>query len=128
MIASRLRLRPFPDVSRVRTGAGAFLIFLGSVSAIVLWTLDARTSSLLWNTLFLSAATCAISLPLGVVLAWLLVRTDLPGRPAALVLFGVMLFVPLYVQAAAWQAGFGLQGRYTLAYAASAWLGGWTGA
>ncbi|MFH1924507.1 MAG: hypothetical protein ABIP48_32040, partial [Planctomycetota bacterium] len=128
MIARRLRLRPFPAVNRFRTGAGAFLIFLGSASAIVLWTLDIRTSSLLWNTLCLSVATCAISLPTGIVLGWLLVRTDLPGRRAALVLFGVMLFVPLYVQAAAWQAGFGLQGWYTLAYATPVWLEGWTGA
>jgi len=39
-----------------------------------------------------------------------------------------MLFVPLYLQAAAWQAGFGLQGWYTLAYRAPVWLDGWSGA
>jgi len=42
--------------------------------------MDARTWSLALNTLLLAGATCAISLPLGSALAWLLVRTDLPGR------------------------------------------------
>jgi iron(III) transport system permease protein len=113
------------------------LLLLGSVVSLLL---DARTASLLRNTLLLSAATCAISLPLGTVLAWLLVRTDLPGRRAALVLFGVMLFVPLYLQAAAWQAGFGVQGWFThalgqgLLKSMGGWcvsrtlLEGWTGA
>jgi len=95
---------------------------------VALLTIDLRTASLLGNTLFLCATTCAISLPLGSVLAWLLVRTDLPFRRVALVLFGVMLFVPLYLQAAAWQAGFGIQGWYTLGYAGPVWLEGWTGA
>ena len=44
-----------------------------------------------------------------------------------LVLFGVMLFVPLYLQAAAWQAGFGVQGWFTLATGFPALLEGWPG-
>lgn len=104
------------------------LLVLGIASLTLLLLLDVRTSSLLRNTLLLCVATCAISLPLGAVLAWLLVRTDLPGRRVALVLFGVMLFVPLYLQAAAWQAGFGIQGWYTLSYAGPVWLDGWSGA
>ena len=90
--------------------------------------MDARTWTLALNTLLLASATCAISLPLGTVLAWLLLRTDLPGRRVALLLLGVMLFVPLYLQTAAWQAGFGLQGWYTLATGSPALLVGWTGA
>ena len=128
MIASRTRLRLLMAADRVRTRIGTILVLLGSASALALVTIEHRTATLLGNTLCLSAATCAISLPLGVVLAWLLVRTDLPGRRAGLVLFGVMLFVPLYLQAAAWQAGFGLQGWYALAHAAPVWLDGWTGA
>ena len=90
--------------------------------------MDARTLSLLWNTLLLSGATCAISVPLGTLLAWLLWRTDLPGRRFFLGLLGVMIFVPLYLQAGAWQAGFGDQGWFTLATNSSAWLTGWRGA
>jgi iron(III) transport system permease protein len=86
---------------------------------------DARTLSLLWNTFLLCGATCAISVPLGTVLAFLLWRTDLPGRRFFLVLLGVMIFVPLYLQAGAWQAGFGDQGWFTLVTNTSAWLTDW---
>jgi len=89
---------------------------------------DARTWSLALNTVLLSGAACAISLPVGAMLAWLLVRTDLPARRAGLVAAGLMLFVPLYLHAAAWQAGFGALGWYTLATGSGAWLSGWTGA
>ena len=39
-----------------------------------------------------------------------------------------MLFVPLYLQGAAWQAGFGFEGWCTLALATPAWLQGFAGA
>jgi iron(III) transport system permease protein len=87
---------------------------------------DGRTWSLVLNTVLLSGATCAISLPLGAILAWLLVRTDLPGRRTAALLLGLMLFVPLYLQAAAWHAGFGVQGWFTQAVSVPAWLEKWT--
>jgi iron(III) transport system permease protein len=87
-----------------------------------------RTWSLVLNTFLLSGAVCAISLPLGAVWAWLLVRTDLPGRKAALTLLTVQLFVPLYLQAAAWQACFGLEGWSTLIWGPTMWVTGWTGA
>jgi iron(III) transport system permease protein len=96
---------------------------LGSLAA---W--DHRTWTLVRNTLVLSGATCAIGLPLGTLMAWLVTRTDLPGRRAAIVLFGAMLFVPLYVQSAGWQAGFGLQGWCTMIFRAPVWLEGWSGA
>ncbi|MEN6449640.1 MAG: ABC transporter permease subunit [Thermoguttaceae bacterium] len=89
---------------------------------------DQRTLSLLLNTTLLAAATCAISVPLGTFLAWLLVRTDLPGRRLGLAALGLMLFVPLYLQAAAWQAGFGLQGWATISHFAPLLLEGWRGA
>jgi len=90
---------------------------------------DARTWSLALNTVLLSGAACAVSVPVGAVLAWLLVRSDLPGRRAGAVAVGLMLFVPLYLHAAAWQAGFGGLGWYTLATGSEkAWLSGWTGA
>jgi iron(III) transport system permease protein len=43
-------------------------------------------------------------------------------------MLAAMLFVPLYLQAAAWHAGFAAQGWYTLATATPAWIEGWTGA
>jgi iron(III) transport system permease protein len=86
---------------------------------------DYRTWTLVLNTVGLTAATCAVSLPLGTALAWLLVRTDLPGRRGGLTIVGLLPFVPLYLLAAAWQAGFGLQGWCMLSASDSAWLARW---
>ncbi|MHB1035581.1 MAG: ABC transporter permease [Pirellulales bacterium] len=61
-------------------------------------------------------------------MAILIARTDLPGRSVAGVLLGLLLFVPLYLQAAAWQAGFGVQGWCTLVWDAPVWIDGWRGA
>lgn len=90
--------------------------------------MDARTWTLVLNTLLLAGATCAISVPLGTALALVLSRTDLPGRRAGVVLLGLMLLVPLYLQAAAWQAGFGMQGWLMLATGTPPWIDGWCGA
>ena len=100
----------------------------GLLSALVVATADGRTQSLVLNTLLLAAATCALSLPAGTLLAWVLVRTDLPGRRAGLLVLGVLLLVPLYIQAAAWQAGFGVQGWCTRLLEMPALLDGWRGA
>jgi len=89
---------------------------------------DARTWTLALNSLLLAGATCAVSVPVGAVLAWLLWRTDLPGRRPAIGLLAMTLFVPLYLQAAAWQAGFGVQGWFTLATGMPAAIQGWPGA
>ncbi len=103
------------------------------VAALVVGTLplllvDRRSWSLLAGTLDLVVRTLAVSLPLGTVLAWLVVRTDLPGRRIAAGLLAVALFVPLYLQAAAWQAGFGLQGWYTEVWRGPPLLDGASGA
>src|SRR5687767_4034846 len=75
---------------------------------------DLRILILARNTFLLSSGACAFSLPVGTFLAILLWRTDLRGRKAALAILVAMLFVPLYLQAAAWDAGFGLQGWFTV--------------
>jgi iron(III) transport system permease protein len=80
-------------------------------SGFVLWEcLDGRTARLFANTWRLALAAAAISLPVGTGLALLLVRTRVPGRRLAMGMLGLMLFVPLFLQAAAWDAGFGQQG------------------
>ena len=83
---------------------------------------------LVFNTLLLVGATEAICLPAGVLMGWLLARTDLPGRRGFAVLLGGMLLVPLYLQAAAWEAGFGLQGFGPTVWKTPAFLTGWWGA
>ncbi len=92
---------------------------------------DVRTRSLVDNTLLLIAATIAISLPVGTVLAVALCRTDVAGRRIAIAALGVLLWIPLYLQAAAWQAGFGVTGWFTALTAApyqAGLLDGWRGA
>jgi iron(III) transport system permease protein len=104
-------------------------LWLG-VAAIALaaFVIDARLAGLLGNTILLVAGTLAISLPLGIAAAVLLTRTDMPGRRVALALLASMLLVPVYLQAAAWQAGFGLQGWITLNWTGDVWLSGFPAA
>jgi iron(III) transport system permease protein len=101
---------------------------LGLAALLPLAVCDARTAGLARNTLLLAAATTAISVPLGTLIAVLLVRTDLPGRQLLGFLMAGLLFVPLFLQTGAWQAGFASQGWYTLAYSGPAWLDGLRGA
>ncbi|MFC7218282.1 ABC transporter permease [Streptomyces polyrhachis] len=63
---------------------------------------DARTLSLLGRSLGLALTVVALSLLIGVSLAWLTVRTDLPGARAWAVLATLPLAVPSYVAAFAW--------------------------
>lgn len=107
----------------------AQLSLLGLAAAIAPFAIaDERTAGLAANTLLLSAATVALSVPLGSLMAFVLVRTDLPGRRLWGGLLAGFLFLPLYVQAGAWQAAFGLEGWATLLRTGSAWLAGWRGA
>lgn len=71
---------------------------------------DPRLRGLAINTLLLCAAVAGLSLPAAVLLASLLTRTDLPARRFFVLLLLLLLFTPLYLQAAAWEAGFGIQG------------------
>ncbi len=84
-----------------------------------------NTTPLVLNSLGLTLETLAISVPVGTALAWLLVRSDLPGRRAALWVIGLMIFVPIYLQASAWQAGFGQEGWYSRGETGRPWLTGW---
>lgn len=78
--------------------------------------LDSRAILLLRNTFALAGGAASLAVPLGAAIAFLLLRTDLPGRKVQLVAFGAMLFVPLYLQAAGWDAGFGKQGWYSYSH------------
>ena len=57
--------------------------------------------------------TLAVAVPVGVGLGLLFSRTDLPGQRFFAASLLALVLVPLYLQAAAWQAGFGLSGWYT---------------
>ncbi len=117
------------DKSPHAKGAGLWLTALLTLAMLALVFLAPADRALILarNSILLAAAVVVGSLPLGTLVGWLLARTDLAGRRAMLVLFGVMLFAPLYLQAAAWQAGFGVQGWFTLASGGPVLLEGWPG-
>jgi iron(III) transport system permease protein len=94
----------------------------------VLLATDPRSRVLALNTVLLAAATATASVALGAPLAFLIARTDIVGRRLATIVLLALLFTPLYLQAAAWQAGFAVQGWYTLWAGGPALLTGWRGA
>jgi iron(III) transport system permease protein len=71
----------------------------------------ARPLRLALETIGLVLATETIALPLGILLAVLLFRTDLPGRHWILALIALTAFVPLPLHATAWLGAFGNVGR-----------------
>jgi iron(III) transport system permease protein len=85
-------------------------LLAGGVVALV--ACGERVRGILFNTLQLASAATAIALPLGVLVALLLVKTTLPGRGGMLALWRAMIFVPLFVHVAGWQAGFGVDGWF----------------
>ena len=89
-----------------------------------------RVRGITFNTLQLAAAVVAIAVPLGTLVALLLTKTNLPGRRWMLAVFAVLLFVPLYLHAAAWQAALGVSGWLTPpgnGYSGWVWIDGWRG-
>jgi iron(III) transport system permease protein len=65
-----------------------------------------RTLRLTMRSLSLTAAVTALSLVVGVTLAWLTTRTTLPGRTGWAVVAALPLAVPSYVAAYVWIAAF----------------------
>jgi iron(III) transport system permease protein len=97
-----------------------------------LWYLEPRVARLWLNTAQLAMGACFVAVPTGVIAAALIFKVDAPGGKFASLVFVGMLFVPLYVVTGAWDAGFGIQGWYTLStnphLAHDPWLSGWRAA
>jgi iron(III) transport system permease protein len=74
---------------------------------------EPRAAGLALVTLRISAAVATFSLALGTLLAIIIAKANLPARNLFVWLWCWALFLPLYVQASAWDAGFGLQGWFT---------------
>src|SRR5688500_6168447 len=55
---------------------------------------NSTTASSLWNTVALGATRTAISLALGITVAWLIARSDMPGRTAIEFLCWIGFFLP----------------------------------
>lgn len=104
---------------------GAFLAYLVLVPLVMLvwssfkptgmpledgWTLDhyrnvygnPATGGLAWNSLIFAAGSMTLAMSLGVALAWLTERTDLPGRGSLRFLVIVPMAMPPVLLAIAW--------------------------
>ncbi len=86
-----------------------------------------RPIGLAVESIRLVLATELLALPFGLTLAFLLFRTDVPGRLGLVGLLALAAFVPLPLHATAWLGAFGNAGR-AQALGAGPILVGWTGA
>jgi iron(III) transport system permease protein len=64
--------------------------------------LSTKTYSVLWNTLVFAAGSLVLSLAVSVALAWLVERTDLPGRRIVFVLVIASIGMPSIITGIAW--------------------------
>lgn len=78
------------------------------------WGAGAYERQLLVRTVQLAAQSAVIALPLSLLLALSLFRGDFWGRRFLLGMMLAQLFFPLYLQAAAWESGFGRLGWYSI--------------
>lgn len=95
-------------------------IFAGSDS----WTrlLGDRIPKLLWDTLSLTVAVTSTAIVIGVALAWIVARTDLPGKKVWRWLMALPLVIPPYVGAVTYIIVFGPSGWVARFWQDSAWL------
>ena len=90
-----------------------FLIVAGVLALSLAWlTVQAseRERGLLLGTLKLSSTVVLISVPIGVFVALLIHRTKVASRNIAKLTMSLLLFIPLFLQAAAWEAAIGQRG------------------
>ena len=82
------------------------------------------------NSAILAGGAVAIALPVGTLLAVLIVKLALPGRWLAAASLGTLLFLPLWVQLSGWDAALGKLGWLTLVFGSGPrpWLEGMPGA
>ncbi|OIJ14597.1 iron transporter [Anaerobacillus arseniciselenatis] len=84
--------------------------------------LDGRIPELLWNTFSLTFAVTACAVIIGVTLAWIVVRTDLPGRKYWQWLLALPLVIPPYVGAVTYIIVFGPSGWVRNIWRDTPWL------
>ena len=93
------------ELRRVDGKIGDFTLYywkymlVGKLSKAVLW-------EPLLHSLFCGIMTTLVSVPLGSVLAWLMIRTDLPGKKVLGLLVTVPYMIPSWTKALAWLAVF----------------------
>lgn len=63
---------------------------------------DPYTYKVMWTTLYFSAVTIAVAVPLGFVFAWLVERTDMPHKALAMSLLSIGILFPTFLKAMGW--------------------------
>ncbi|MBB6451105.1 iron(III) transport system permease protein [Geomicrobium halophilum] len=126
---------------------GPLLLFLGILTAIIMgvpllyvvvrsfsagaerWMniLDERIPGLLWNTLSLTVMVTVFAVILGVSLAWIVHRTDLPFKKAWQWLLALPLVIPPYIGAAVYIIILGPVGWASEFWGEGGALEGWFG-
>lgn len=100
---------------------------VGGLMDASLASLKARPAGLLLETLRVTLGAEALALPLGVLLAVVVLRTDLAGRRLIAAGLGLSLFIPMPLHATAWLGAIGNAGRLQ-ALGSQPLLAGWLGA
>lgn len=85
---------------------------LAIIGACIYFTPD-DTLTLLRNSAQLAACTGLLAVPASICLAYVMSRFEVSGRKFIDAGLLILLFIPLYVQLAAWEAGFGRGGWYS---------------
>ena len=90
----------------------AYLFIRTASSGSVVWdiVLQAETAVILGRTMLLALAVAAAALAIALPLAWVTVRTDIPGRRVLSVLTALPLVVPSYINALALVSAIGPRG------------------
>ena len=86
----------------------ALLVILGGV---YLTPSDVR--GLLGNSVQLAFVVCVVAVPSALALAFAVSKYDIPGKRFWDACMLMLLFLPLYIQLASWEAGFGRGGWYS---------------
>lgn len=94
----------------VLPAAYLFVVVAGDLGDALADLADADTTAILARTLGLAAAVTATAVAIALPLAWLTVRTDLPGRRVWAVLCTLPLVIPSYVGAYLFVAALGPNG------------------
>ncbi|UTR13403.1 iron ABC transporter permease [Salipaludibacillus sp. LMS25] len=81
-----------------------------------------RIPELLWSTLSLTAAVTGAAVIIGMSLAWLVIRTDLPGKKLWQWMLALPLVIPPYVGAVTYIIVFGPSGWLTNVWNDTSWL------
>ncbi|WP_368505883.1 ABC transporter permease [Alkalihalophilus sp. As8PL] len=84
--------------------------------------LDSRIPQLIWNTISLTVMVTLFAVSIGVLLAWIVNRTSLPGRKMWQWLLALPLVIPPYVGAVTYIIVFGPRGWLWREWRESEWL------